>query len=603
MREGEKQVSGQVAVVRLAAWAVVGTLGMGALDASAATVTWDGGSTGAGNSWELPANWVGDSKPLPADTAEFGDTGIVAGKTVTLGGVNQTVTGLTYNTATNFTIGNANTLTLTNVTRNDVAGTEGIPTLSAAVALAGNSQWNINGDAYLNATGVISGAGYVLTKTGAGELRLAGNNNYDGGTTVSAGTLRVTSINGNVLRGAVTVGGGSGPAELILAPSAGTPSQLSNTGTINVNNTGTMTLSTVSGGYYLETLNVAGGTLDLGGGTVNLSNNVNSAKSQSFTMTGGTVRNGVLNISGGISLDTLFSTTASATTATMTSGMSIGGYQVQLDIADGAAAIDFDLQGNLSGGINFRKLGTGVMALSSPTGNTVLRAGDSVVAAGTLLANNVSGSAFGNTRAIVAGGGTLGGSGKIGGVLSNGTNGTNANVTLTGTAADNRAVLSPGSVDTNAVSIIGTLTVGDATQNNNVTFNAFSTLASQVGNAGNADLLQIVGALSLSTTSDLLAISTLAGSTPSGTYTLATFTGLLTGRFNEVTFDGLPLPTGYDVRYLDALGNTVVGTGNYTGGSIVLDVPIVAVPEPGTAGLALGLTAVGLLRRRQRRTV
>src|SRR5687768_4581964 len=98
------QLAGRMALV---AWAAAGTLTAGVMTASAANVVWDGGAAagGTGNSWETPANWSPETnKPLPADTAEFGDTGIVANKTITLGGVNQTITGLTYNTALAFTI-------------------------------------------------------------------------------------------------------------------------------------------------------------------------------------------------------------------------------------------------------------------------------------------------------------------------------------------------------------------------------------------------------------------------------------------------------------------------------------------------------------------
>jgi hypothetical protein len=293
---------------------------------------------------------------------------------------------------------------------------------------------------------------------------------------------------------------------------------------------------------------------------------------------------------------------ASSKTSTISSNLSIGGYQVQMDVADGAAAVDLDVSGAIIGNIGFRKLGAGVMALSKSDGSTVVRVGDSAVAAGTVLANNQSGSAFGNTRVVVNAGGTLGGTGFIGGVLSNGTSAANANVTLTGTLADGRAVLSPGSVNaTGSASIIGMLTVGDATQNNNVTFANYSTLLAQVGNAGSSDLLTIVGNLSLASTSnqDALAILPLTGATPSGTYTLATFTGTLTGRFDAVTLNGLALPTGYELRYLNATGQTVTNLNPIAGGGSIVFVTPVLVPEPGAASLALGSAASGLLRRRR----
>jgi fibronectin-binding autotransporter adhesin len=460
----------------------------------------------------------------------------------------------------------------------------------------------VNGAGYLNATGVIAGSAYSLTKDGTGELRLAGSNTYGGGTIVNQGILRVTSTGSNVLKNILTVGNGVDAAEVIIAPASGAPGTVANNSVITVNTNATLSLNAPAGGYYLETFKLNGGTLDLGGGVVALYEQTSTTATRSFTMDGGTVRNGTLGISGGDTLATLFSTVASSKTSTISSNLSIGGYQVQMDVADGAAAIDLDVSGAIIGNIGFRKLGAGVMALSKSDGSTVVRVGDSAVAAGTVLANNQSGSAFGNTRVVVNAGGTLGGTGFIGGVLSNGTSAANANVTLTGTLADGRAVLSPGSVNaTGSASIIGMLTVGDATQNNNVTFANYSTLLAQVGNAGSSDLLTIVGNLSLASTSnqDALAILPLTGATPSGTYTLATFTGTLTGRFDAVTFNGLALPTGYELRYLNATGQTVTNLNPIAGGGSIVFVTPVLVPEPGAASLALGSAAIGLLRRRR----
>src|ERR1041384_5836768 len=108
-----------------------------ALPAFAGT-TWDGG--GADASWGTRNNWSGNA--LPAfdgnDTITISGT-LGSGTTMTLDG-NRYINNLVINTITGFTLaaGTGGTLNLRsgNITRQDIAGTEAVQTISAGIVAA-----------------------------------------------------------------------------------------------------------------------------------------------------------------------------------------------------------------------------------------------------------------------------------------------------------------------------------------------------------------------------------------------------------------------------------------------------------------------------------
>ena len=121
------------------------------------------------------------------------------------------------------------------------------------VKLRGTNSFDVGAGSSLNLTsevGEYGGAG-SLNKTGAGTLTLTGANTYSGGTTISAGTLKVT--NGGAL--------GSGSANVAIG-SAGALTFDTSGGSINLNGT------TITG---TGTMNVTGGNnLTFGTGPVNI---------------------------------------------------------------------------------------------------------------------------------------------------------------------------------------------------------------------------------------------------------------------------------------------------------------------------------------------
>ncbi len=173
-----------------------------------------------------------------------------------------------------FTKNGAGNLTLTGT--NSYAG----GTVVSGGTLTGNSaslQGNIVNNAALvfdqttNGTyaGAISGTG-SLTKTGAGQLILTGNNVVGGGATVSAGLLTVNgSLTGNVAIGTGGMLGGSGTLIGQLTSNGGVLAPGNSIGTLNVTGNFVQT-----GGVYQVEVNsggqndkiVATGTATIGGG-------------------------------------------------------------------------------------------------------------------------------------------------------------------------------------------------------------------------------------------------------------------------------------------------------------------------------------------------
>jgi hypothetical protein len=99
-----------------------------------------------------------------------------------------------------------------------------------------------------------------------------------------------------------------------------------------------------------------------------------------------------------------------------------------------------------------------------------------------------------------------------------------------------------------------------------------------------------------STNSDSLALLQLSGTTLANEYTLVSFTGTLTGRFDNVTLDGGPLGA-YQFQYRNSAGTPILTTDPITGGGSI----VLAIPEPASATLAMA-SLVGVLAFRRRST-
>jgi fibronectin-binding autotransporter adhesin len=246
------------------------------------------------------------------------------------------------------------------------AGRLNLGSYSGAIASTGVLLFNSSANQTLS--GVMSGTGGALVKSGSGILTLTNVNTYTGGTVVNGGTLVLSgNASGNTrIAGAVTVNSGA----TLEVGGDGTGLGYNNQITSLVINGGLVTSSPAS-----HIWNITGG-ITMTGGTLQSNNGV-------FTTTGSQLewnRTSVTSL-------------ASSDTATIAGRIRIRGDNaytaIPFTVADGAAAVDFQITAAItenSGGLGITKNGLGTLLLNSTgnsyTGATTINDGLLVVAGG-----------------------------------------------------------------------------------------------------------------------------------------------------------------------------------------------------------------------------
>lgn len=305
----------------------------------AATIKWDGGTGGTGTTWETANNWSGNALPGSADDILLDNSLITLPSSMTTSGFNQSIKSITLDASNSITLGNTGTgagasskitllgkgdagNTMFDLT-NNATGTFTIQPQTGGnrnltLELGASGTFNVaNSAGVLNITTSISetGGARAITKTGDGTLILTNASNaYTGGTTISGGMLI-----------------------------AGNANALGTTGTIAVNNGGTLGIA--SGVTFTRAVTFNTGAGLAGKGTYN--------PSGSFTVTN--VRPGLGDI------------------GTLTFGKSATGtnFHFDLDKTSGVRTGD-----QLAFGANTLTLGSGATLNLNITGNG-FAAGDS----------------------------------------------------------------------------------------------------------------------------------------------------------------------------------------------------------------------------------
>jgi autotransporter-associated beta strand protein len=241
------------------------------------------------SNWASAASGTLAGGVVPGGTAVnviFGATGASQQASVTTG-ANMTLSSITFNDSTAVTIAGSNYLSLNSTSSTAASTTAALATvtpgaaisvtsfanatntISANINLAVNQTWDIANNKTLVVSGIVVGTG-SLAKTDTGTLTLSNANNYSGGTTISAGTLKIGNPTALGNAGAASVTSGA------VLDLNGTPMIATNPLTLNgtgISSNGALIDSSATPGTYagLITLGSAS-SIVAGTGNITISN-------------------------------------------------------------------------------------------------------------------------------------------------------------------------------------------------------------------------------------------------------------------------------------------------------------------------------------------
>jgi autotransporter-associated beta strand protein len=572
--------------------------------------------TGTTNSdFNTGTNWsavTGSAPPVAGDVAWF--TSSPANKTVNLS-ASVSIAGLYFNGtgASGYSLTNSNSAAFTLTANGTVIGTEtgdgtavtigaenttGTNTISAPITLApssGTSTIYQEAGGELSISGVISGLGITLSKTGGGILTLSGANTYSGGTTLNSGTLQLGSsstgsiTSGPVGTGTLTLNAGTLSSDSTTARSIANPITFggdvtfgtsTNFGALTLSGAGTLTdnrtLTFIADVTYSGNIGESGGP-----------------RSLTKAGTGTLILSGINTYSGGTTLsDGLLQLNSSSALGSSSGSLTVNGGILDLD---GQNISVGSLSG--SGGTiwnNGPLAGTGTVTLTIGTGN----AGGGNYA-GVIQDNNPSSNA-GKVALTKTGTGTI----TLSGInLYTGVTTVNGGKLFIN--GDQTAATGTTTVNNSGSVLGGTGTIGSA-----VTL-ASSGAILEAGTGLTTQTLTVKGALTQSTTGSILSLALGA----SGTHSTLALTGASSSSFyltQHFSFIDVGATTGAYDNIITGVSSPVVTTGwqidnagwigvfTYDALNSAIDLNLTAVPEPST-WFAGGLAFAALLISQRRR--
>lgn len=459
---------------------------------------------------------------------------------LTLSGVN-TYTGTTTINAGTLAYGASNVIGAGAVTVNGPAaildlGANRTDTLGT-VTVSGGGTITGTGTSALTSTGsfemksgsvtaALSG-GVAFNKTTTGTFTLSGVNNYTGGTTITAGTLIAPFTSLGNASGAISIAAGA-----TLSTSGSTAHNVSGAGNV-IGGTGATTTPTgnwsgFSGTYTHNSTTVSS--------VFNATTNTSASAAYVIASTQGSSQGMIAAGNGDYTLR-LGSLSGVANSMFRGGNFATGTTTLQVGNLDTNTDFEGIIQNGTNKTIALTKEGSGILTLSGINSYT----GATAVTGGTLLVNGSTSA----TSGVSVTAGTLGGTGTIAGAI----------------VVTSAATLAPGITTT-----IEDLATGP------VTFVSGAILDVDINtDSSTADKLIITGNLDLG--SATLAAANLGNADPtSGTvFTIATYTGDLSGTFNGLPEAATLAITGknYTIKYADG-GKNITLTAQTSGSPYIL---------------------------------
>ena len=503
--------------------------------AGSGTVVVNGDVSGFAGTFDFLASATGN-------TLTFNGSGV---NSLNASGSKFITSGVNTGRAIRFGIGTINTNSTFQMGElNGAAGRIAADASAASTGVATLEIGALNGDSSFGGVLTEVNAYGALRKVGTGSLTLSNtNNNYERGTTVSAGTL---IAGGNAGPGTFAVPGGvfGSPETLSLQPI-----QLNDSGT------GSNNVNLLTGGAFTISLPInvndqGTGVTGIGGlstSSSTFSGAITLNKSVTFAQN---TLGGTLQVTGdlagaGANAKTITFGSANTVPVIAPSGF-FGAVNVATFIGDGSG-----------GGTVSVNIAGGTATFAGPNTYT----GATNVNAGTLLVN---GSLAAASAVNVAGGATLGGDGDINGSVAMSA----LSILTPGT--------SPGSLETGTLSLAGSTALN------------WELDAPNLGNSALSDRVDIVGALTLDGILNVTAVGGFGTPVAGDRWRLFNYTGALAD--NGVAFGTVPsLGSGLFYTIDTSVANQV-------------DLLVSAVPEPGSALLAtIGFLGMSSMSRRMRK--